>query len=160
MHYPHANAAVCMQADEEQLLNSKIADARGSLAAAYAALNENYERSRVLGAPAPDAAVSASNPLLTSPAAGLMASSGATDSATRAKLKIASADSSSTPTEKVGTGVVVNGGMLDYMPPTEGLTMIQAAQKVAAFHVQQSHLLTIVRPSAPPGLSCRTILRG
>lgn len=141
-----------LQADEDELLNSKLADAHGSLAAAYAVLNNNYERSRALGAPPPEAAVSASNPLLSSPAAGVVqASAGGdgTDGKTRAKLKLASADSGSTPTEKVGTGVVVNGGMMDYVPPTEGLTMIQAAQKVAAFHVQQSHLLTVVRPPSP-----------
>jgi hypothetical protein len=139
------STANSVQIDEEELLNRKLLDARGSLAAAYAALNDNYERSMAIGSNAPpEIAMSGDHdsadhdPSHKSGKASSLSYS--EKSALKGEIKrLQDLQVAHEQREKNG-GIEGAMGHSDYTDPR---------QQVAAYHVQRSHLLTVVRCSLP-----------
>lgn len=116
-----------------KLLDDRTNQAKGSLAAAYAALNRNYE----------EQSKGEFTHTLTDVVNTFADNSSATGSEIQ-KLVPALESSSSTDSDQMDPGGNGLGKFLN-TEDLEKLNMIAAAQKVAAYHVQQSHLLTVVR---------------
>lgn len=111
-------------------------DAKGSLAAAYAALNQNYEMQRMQG-------YDQTRSKTLSDVARTYADT--TSGASGKKHQQGSSDSESPHPSR---GTYGGNGMGKFLETEdlEKLNMLAAAQKVAAYHVQQSPMLTVVRP--------------
>lgn len=123
--------------DDGDALENKLGEAKGSLAAAYAALNRNYDEQRKGGDQ------TRSNTL--SDVARTYVGTNSPGGSDKNKLIPGSNRSSGTSrpdrSERGGNGL---GKFLE-TEDLEKLNMLAAAQKVAAYHVQQSPLLTVVR---------------
>ena len=118
--------------EEASLLDNKMNQAKGSLAAAYAALNRAYEDQQ-------KGAFTRSNTLseVTHTLADT-SSAGGTEIQKFVPGSNRSTDSDAGEYGGNGMGKFLN------TEDIEKLNMIAAAQKVAAYHVQQSNLLTVV----------------
>jgi hypothetical protein len=130
----HSNIRLLLQPQgfmQDEALDHKLGEAKGSLAAAYAALNRNYEQHK-------GTVETRSNTL--SDMARTYADSASQGSD---KQKLLPSSNSSNP----GKGTYGGNGMGKFLETEdlEKLNMLAAAQKVAAYHVQQSSLLTVVR---------------
>lgn len=128
-----------MQEDVEGL--DQMGEAKGSLAAAYAALNQNYEKQRMNGYDQ-----NRSNTL--SDVARTYADTASHGGSGKKKRLGSSEPSSESP--HPSRGAYGGNGMGKFLETEdlEKLNMLAAAQKVAAYHVQQSPMLTVVRPHA------------
>jgi hypothetical protein len=123
--------------EDAYVLENKMSEANASLSAAYAMLNKNYEEQRAAAQ-----AVSRSPTLSDLSRTNANTPSHGTD-CDKQKLIRGSLRSSSSPHPSRGR---FDNGMGKFLETEdlEKLNMLAAAQKVAAYHVQQSPLLTVV----------------
>jgi hypothetical protein len=119
------NAALPMQGlDEEELLQKKLHEARGSLMTAYNALNDSYERSAI--------------PHRSFPSEMSMSDQGDNKSGSKQSEKQKEQIRREKEANAMGKAAGGGSGM-----DVKGL--LDPKQAVAAYHVQRSHLLTVVR---------------
>jgi hypothetical protein len=131
-----------MQEDVDALEN-KMHEGKASLAAAYAVLNRNYEEQRMAGH---NGARSQTLSDVTRTYADNTSQGTGSD-----KKRLIRSDQHSSGSPHHSRGQYYNGmGKFMETEDLEKLNMLAAAQKVAAYHVQQSPLLTVVRTSTLP----------
>ena len=136
--------SACMQAGSGALLEEQLQEGKGSLGAAYAALNHKYEAQKA----GHFQGLAADSQELSDLAQHYSAHPPSTDSEKQRLLSSGSRSARSSGSERRARGITATNGMGGKFlgaGDLEHLNMLAATQKVAVYHVQQSPLLTVTQ---------------